>query len=77
MKIFSLKIVMLQAFIGLSLFCYSQKTITIKILETSDVHGAIFPYDFIGNKPMESSLAQVYTYVKGERKNEQHWLSCL
>jgi 2',3'-cyclic-nucleotide 2'-phosphodiesterase/3'-nucleotidase len=71
MKIFSLKIVMLQAFIGLSLFCYSQKTITIKILETSDVHGAIFPYDFIGNKPMESSLAQVYTYVKGERKNEQ------
>lgn len=53
----------------LSPSAFPQTTINIKILQTSDVHGAIFPYDFIGNKPMESSLAQVYTYVRQERSN--------
>lgn len=54
---------------------YSQKTVTIKVLETSDVHGAIFPFDYINNRPSESSLAQVYTYVKQERANaDQHVL---
>lgn len=46
---------------------FAQKTVTIKILETSDVHGSIFPFDYINNKTAESSLAQVYTYVKQER----------
>ncbi|MGE0078259.1 MAG: bifunctional UDP-sugar hydrolase/5'-nucleotidase [Bacteroidales bacterium] len=62
--------------IGIQLICvllavsvYSQKNITIKILETSDVHGAIFPYDFIRNKPMETSLANAYTYIRQERNN--------
>jgi len=71
MKFITSRIILLQALVSLSLFCYAQETVTIKILETSDVHGAIFPYDFIGNKPMESSMAQVYTYVKKERENSQ------
>jgi len=54
---------------------FAQKTVTIKILETSDVHGSIFPFDFINNKPAEASLAQVFTYVKQERANtNQHVL---
>lgn len=54
---------------------FAQKIVTIKILETSDVHGSIFPFDFINNKPAESSLAQVLTYVKQERsKKDQHVL---
>ena len=58
-----------------SISTFAQKTITIKILETSDVHGSIFPFDFINNKPSESSLAQVCTYVKQERaKSNQHVL---
>lgn len=69
---------------GLSLFLlvfllaisvFSQKTVTIKILETSDVHGSLFPFDYINNRTAESSLAQVYTYVKQERaKTDQQVL---
>ncbi len=36
----------------------------LKVLQTSDVHGAVFPFDFINNKPLDASLAQVETYVK-------------
>jgi 2',3'-cyclic-nucleotide 2'-phosphodiesterase / 3'-nucleotidase len=43
--------------------------ITLKIICTSDVHGAIFPYDLIMDKPVEYSLAQVYSYVEQERSN--------
>ncbi len=43
------------------------QTIKLKLIETSDVHGSIFPYDFINDKPINSSLAQIYSYVKVER----------
>ena len=36
-------------------------------MERSDVHGAIFPYDFINDKASKTSLAQVMTYVNEER----------
>ncbi|MHB8579474.1 MAG: bifunctional metallophosphatase/5'-nucleotidase [Ignavibacteriaceae bacterium] len=47
-------------------FVISQ-TIKLKIIETSDVHGSLFPYDFKENKEINTSLAQIYTYVKEER----------
>lgn len=37
--------------------------VVLTILETSDVHGAIFPYDFIRSQPMNHSLAQVQSYI--------------
>ncbi|MCQ2252921.1 MAG: bifunctional metallophosphatase/5'-nucleotidase [Bacteroidales bacterium] len=43
------------------------ETIKIKIIATGDVHGAIFPHDFIENEPLNTSLAQVYTYIKEQR----------
>ncbi len=43
------------------------QTIKIKIIETSDVHGSLFPYDFINNIAINTSLAQIYTYVKEQR----------
>lgn len=39
------------------------KTIDLKFIETSDVHGSFFPYDFINRKPKAGSLARVATYV--------------
>lgn len=42
-------------------------TLKIKIIETSDVHGAIFPEDLINQVKREGSLAQVLTYVKAEK----------
>jgi 2',3'-cyclic-nucleotide 2'-phosphodiesterase/3'-nucleotidase len=49
------------------------KTLNLKFIETSDIHGSFFPYDFIRNKEVKTSLAQVYTYVKEQRaKPNQH-----
>jgi len=43
------------------------QTVKLKIIETTDTHGAIFPYDFTNMKPNNHSLAQVNTYVKEQR----------
>lgn len=45
-----------------------EKEITLKFIETSDVHGCYFPYDFIGRKPLDGSLARVSSYVKEQRE---------
>ncbi|UKK51913.1 bifunctional metallophosphatase/5'-nucleotidase [Prevotella sp. E13-17] len=62
--------------IGMSLLCASvikadssEKTINLRIIETSDVHGCFFPYDFIERKPLEGTLARVNTYVNRLRKD--------
>jgi len=44
------------------------QTINLKIIETSDVHGALVPYDLINNQETKSSLAQVHTYVILEKR---------
>lgn len=44
------------------------KTVTVHIIETTDVHGSFFPYDFINKKPMYGSLARVSTYVNNLRE---------
>jgi len=75
MKSISFKGIPFIIFLFLAVSGFAQKTVTLKILQTSDVHGSIFPFDYINNKPAESSLAQVYTYVKQERANKnQHVL---
>ena len=44
------------------------KTVTLKFIETSDVHGCFFPYNFTTGKEMRGSMARVSTYVKELRK---------
>ena len=39
------------------------KTVRLRIIETTDVHGAFFPYDFINRKPKAGTLARVSSYV--------------
>lgn len=41
---------------------------SVKVIFTTDVHGSIFPYDFIEQKAKTGSLAQVYSYVREQRK---------
>lgn len=45
-----------------------ERTVTLRIVETSDVHGSFFPYDFINQKPKAGTLARVSTYVKRLRE---------
>lgn len=47
-------------------FSFAQ-SVKVKIIETSDVHGAIFPYDLVNNRPSNSSLAQVMSYLNEQR----------
>ena len=48
----------------------TNKTVTLRIIETSDVHGAFFPYDFIERRPMNGTMARVSTYLKRQRLPE-------
>ena len=45
---------------------FSQK-LNIKIIETTDVHGNFFPFDFINLSSKDYSLGHVYTYVQSLR----------
>ncbi len=66
---------MRQSFIlCLMVLCYhtttmaqTTETVSLRIIETSDVHGSFFPYDFINRKPKKGSLARVSTYVDSLR----------
>ena len=44
------------------------ENLQIKIMGTSDVHGALFPYDLVNDKETSTSLAQVCSYVEDERQ---------
>ena len=46
-----------------------EKKVKLRIIETTDVHGSFFPYDFIERKPTNGSLARVITYVDSLRQS--------
>lgn len=48
------------------LYAYAERQVKIKIVETSDVHGNYFPYDFINQKEGTGSLARVHSAIKSE-----------
>ena len=43
------------------------KTVRMKVIETSDVHGHFFPYDFMERRPLKGTLARANTYINKER----------
>lgn len=43
------------------------RDVKIDIIETSDVHGNLFPFDFINQKPNSGSMARVSSFVKEKR----------
>ena len=51
-----------------SLMAKSPKTVTLRIVETSDVHGAFFPYNFTERRDMSGTMARVSSYIKRQRK---------
>ncbi len=59
----NLKLFLTIFFLGLSFFLTQAQTVNIKIIETSDVHGALVPFDLINDTSTTSSLAQVHSYV--------------
>lgn len=58
------------ALLSLSVFAQggpAEKSVTLTFIETSDIHGMVFPYDFVNAKPTATSLAQVASLVAEER----------
>lgn len=47
----------------------AQKEVTLRIVQTSDVHGTLFPFDYINNKAIDYGLAQVSAYLDLLRAN--------
>lgn len=45
----------------------ASRTVEIKLIETSDVHGNYYPEDFINRTPSQGSLARVCSYVDSVR----------
>lgn len=52
-----------------------EKEVTIKIIETSDVHGNFFPYNFIERKEWSGGLSRVYSFLQEQRA--QYGDNCL
>ena len=58
-KTFSMRKFIFLLLSGLSLSQYTMaQTVTIKVIQTSDVHGSFFPYDFINRKEKRGSQAR-------------------
>ena len=45
------------------------KTIELRFIETSDVHGCFFPYDFINRRPLPGTLARAAHYIDSLRQH--------
>lgn len=59
---------LLLAFLAMvGILSAQERHVKIKMVETSDVHGAFFPYDFILRQPAQGSLARVSSYLNQER----------
>lgn len=54
--------------ISLSVHASKPKTVKLQIIETSDIHGAFFPWDFINKKTTNGSLAHLSSYLTKVRK---------
>lgn len=44
------------------------REVVFNIVETSDIHGNFFPYNFIDRRPWKGSLARVHSFLKEQRE---------
>ena len=65
MKRISSIFLLLWAFLSRSA---TTREVKLKLIETSDIHGNFFPYNFITQQDWNGSFARVYTYVQQERQ---------
>lgn len=65
-------LVALMAMGGLGVFAQTIKT--LRLVETTDVHGCFFGYDFMKDQKVDNGLDRVAAYVRGQRaqRGEEH-----
>ena len=55
--------------LALMLACNGPASKHISILETTDIHGAVLPYDYIEKEDISASLASAFSYIRHIRDN--------
>lgn len=60
-------ILFLFSFLIICGVCAQTKTIEFKFIETSDVHGNYFPYNYVEQTEAYGSLSRIHTYVNEQR----------
>ena len=60
---------LLWAFLSLSA---ATREVKLKLIETSDIHGNFFPYNFITQQDWKGSFARVHSYAQQERQTYGH-----
>ena len=68
MKKFVITAIMMMGVLSVMGTPKGNKTVKLKVIETSDVHGYFFPWDFTEAKPLKGSLVRANTYINKERK---------
>lgn len=68
MKLFSRLMLVLALGVTSPAYASQDGEVTLKLIETSDVHGCYFSYDFISMKPRKGGLAYVSSFVKEQRE---------
>lgn len=63
-----ISLVCLMLFFCITGLFAQKKEVKLKLIETTDVHGNFFPYNFIEAKPWAGSMARVHAFVQDERK---------
>ena len=46
----------------------ASKTVTLKVIETSEVNGHFFPWDFMENRPIKGTLTRANSYIDKQRR---------
>lgn len=54
--------------------CLQAETVTIQVLDTTDLHGNLMPYDYFTAKPANRGLAKIATLVREARKQNPNTL---
>jgi 2',3'-cyclic-nucleotide 2'-phosphodiesterase/3'-nucleotidase len=68
MKKFVITAIMMMGVLSVMGTPKGNKTVKLKVIETSDVHGYFFPWDFTEGTPLKGSLVRANTYINKERK---------
>ncbi len=69
MKLRNIPVILLAVLLSVSCSVTGKRQLTI--IETTDIHGVVLPYDYVEKKELKASLASVYTYIKGIRSENK------
>ncbi len=67
LRLLTIKLLLLMLLVS----CVGTGKKSITILETTDIHGVILPYDFITKEKLPASLASSYTYIRQLRDKKK------